>query len=87
MILEWIKEHLVEMIIVSAILLIIIGVAGGAIDNEKMWNDGRCECGGKWEFVESVTRYHKTDDSIYTTTSYIYKCNDCGKMHEFSVLR
>lgn len=41
MILEWIKEHLTEMIILFSILLIIIGAVAGAIDNEKMWNDGR----------------------------------------------
>ena len=85
--LERIKENIVEIIIISTILLILIGVICGAIDNEKMWNDGRCECGGKWEYVESVTKYHRSEDGTYTTTTYIYKCNDCGKMHEFATLR
>lgn len=87
MILDWIREHLIEIIIAFAIMLIVIGVIGGAIDNEKVWNDGRCECGGKWEYVESVTKYHRSEDGTYTTTTYIYKCNDCGRMHEFMTLR
>lgn len=84
---EWIKNHFAEIIIFIATALILFGIIGSGIANEKEWNDGRCECGGRWEYCDSVTRLHKYYDSTYTETSYIYKCNDCGKMHEFAKLR
>lgn len=84
---DWIKEHLVEIIVALAILFIIIGVIGGVIDNEKTWNDGYCQCGGKWEYVESRQTISGTKESISTYNSYIYKCNSCGRMHEFRILR
>lgn len=38
--------------------------------NEE-YNDGICkECGGHYEYVESVGHKH--------STSYIYKCDKCG---------
>lgn len=45
----------------------------------KKWNNGYCECGGKWEYEQAVG--HRYD------TSYIYICDKCGKREEFDVIR
>ena len=45
-----------------------------AIQNK--WNDGICtECGGDYEFFQAVGHG--------SSTSYIYKCDSCGKIVEF----
>lgn len=88
---EWIEENLAEAIIVGAILMLLVCIICTAIyshkENEKIWNNGYCECGGKWEYVDSVTHISKTDDIMKSYTTYIYKCNRCDKMHEFDELR
>lgn len=88
---EYIKGNIVEIIIAIAIVLIIvliiIGAFGGAIVNEQAWNNGYCECGGKWEYMDSTQSVRGSKDALYTYTTYIYKCNRCGKMHEFDKLR
>lgn len=88
---EWVKEKLVEIIIAIAIMVIIVGCIGGAIhqhvENAKLWNNGYCECGGKWEYMESTQRIRGSKDGIYTYTGYIYKCDRCGRMHEFDEVR
>lgn len=38
------------------------------------WNNGYCECGGHWEYEQAVGHQ--------TRTSYIYRCNECGKRIE-----
>ena len=84
---EYVEGNIVGIIIAVAIVLIVIGVIGGVIDNEKTWNDGYCQCGGKWEYVESRQTISGTKESIHTYNSYIYKCNSCGRMHAFRILR
>ena len=84
---EWLEEHLVTIIIGIAIVFLFVGLIGGAISENKTWNDGYCECGGKWEYVDSVTRIRKDEHEAYTVTTFIYKCNRCGRMHEFNGVR
>ena len=42
-------------------------------DNE-VWNNGMCQCGGKWEYQQAVGHRY--------STNYIYKCNKCGAVIE-----
>ena len=45
-------------------------------NNDNMhWNNGHCECGGNWEYSQAVGHY--------IDTTYIYKCDECGNIHEF----
>ena len=60
-------------IIVLVIAIIIIGIAVSA--NEGQWNDGYCSCGGRWRYQDAVGHGYNT--------SYIYKCDQCGKVKEF----
>ena len=39
------------------------------------WNNGYCECGGQWRYEQAVGHAYRT--------SYIYKCDKCGKIVEF----
>lgn len=82
-----IKEHIVEIIVGIAMVLLVIGVIAGAMEENKVWNNGYCTCDGKWQYLEPVRRTYRSDDSTQTSVTYIYKCDRCGKVHEFSVLR
>ena len=68
------KHPLAELAILLAIIFVVaaIVITGERIRDNKVWNDGRCLCGGRWEFVQAVG--HQSD------TDYIYKCNNCGKL-------
>jgi hypothetical protein len=46
---------------------------------ESKWNNGYCECGGKWEYQQAIGHQY--------TTNYQYKCDKCGKIEEFGKLR
>lgn len=48
-------------------------------EEEKTWNNGFCSCGGHWEYMQPIGHAYNTD--------YIYKCDKCGKTHEFSKVR
>lgn len=37
--------------------------------DERVWNDGHCECGGEWHLV-NVSRYKNT-------TAYYWECEEC----------
>ena len=47
--------------------------------DSKLWNNGYCDCGGRWEYEQAVG--HKS------TTSYIYVCDKCGNRIEISEMR
>ena len=59
---------------IIAIIITVILMGLQASDNAR-WNDGYCSCGGRWEYVQPIGHS--------STTSYLYECDECGKMHEF----
>lgn len=57
----------------------IVGVVFGIVkcsreQEEKEWNNGYCECGGHWVYEQAVGHAY--------STSYLYKCDKCGKTLE-----
>lgn len=78
-------SKLIDKIIVNIWILIMIGLLMYvAIDENKIkeieWNNGICtECEGKMEFIQAVG--HKC------WTTYLYKCNQCGRLYESEVIR
>ena len=48
-------------------------------NDDKVWNNGRCSCGGEWVYEQAIG--HKYD------TDYIYKCDKCGTRYEFDEMR
>jgi len=48
--------------------------------DQRAWNNGYCECGGRWTYVHTV--YYGTN-----TRTHLYKCDKCGKMYEFNAVR
>lgn len=57
------------LVIIMAIIFITNAV------NSSQWNDGYCSCGGRWRYQEAVGHRY--------STTYIYKCDNCGKVKEF----
>lgn len=60
-------------IIILLISLVIAFILYSA--NESQWNNGYCSCGGKWVYQEAVGHRYNT--------TYVYKCDKCGKLKEF----
>ena len=87
---DFIDEHM-DILGVAVFILIFTMFVGGVVwsvkAEQEAWNDGYCECGGKWEYVSSEQSIHGDKDYIHTTTNYIYRCDECGKMEKFSELR
>ena len=86
---EDIKERLCysSIPILFILFLIILFIADSKAD-KKAWNNGFCECGGRWEYVDILHNVNYVKDYGYQDNKkYIYKCNKCGKMHEFNELR
>lgn len=84
-----IKEEIGVFIIPALFLLLIIMlfIADNKAD-EKTWNNGLCECGGRWEYLDTSHHISYTEEGGYQDCKgYIYKCNKCGKMHEFNEVR
>ena len=67
------KDIIGYVILIILIIVFIIGVGIGAVkySDEKAWNNGRCECGGHFEYEQAVGHQY--------STSYIYTCDSCGK--------
>lgn len=69
------------------LLIILLAIADNKAD-EKAWNNGFCECGGRWEYLDTSHHVSYTKEGGYhDIKGYIYKCNKCGKMHEFNEVR
>lgn len=66
-------------LIILAILIIFIATAVETYLDKKKWNDGHCECGGNWEYIQAVGHRY--------STYYMYECDTCGQIHEFVVKR
>ena len=74
------REDLISIIAIIGIVIFFVGITVFCIISHKpQHSNGICtECGGQYEFVQAVG--HKYD------TSYIYKCNECGKIIETDYL-
>lgn len=74
------SEETAANIIITFILLLIIALAafGIKIHNSITFNDGKCSsCGGRYVYQQAVGHG--------TSTYYIYKCEQCGKMVEVNI--
>lgn len=73
--------------ILFILLMIILFIADSKAD-KKAWNNGFCECGGRCEYLDTSHHISYTKEGGYhDSKGYIYKCNKCGKMHEFNEVR
>ncbi|MCR4687712.1 MAG: hypothetical protein K5659_09085 [Lachnospiraceae bacterium] len=78
------RDYLPEIITIIAIVLLCAAMSFGAYrasikHEEKLWNNGHCDCGGTWKYEQAVG--HRS------STSYIYICEDCGKRIELYEVR
>ena len=78
---------IVSLIIGAAIIIIIIFCIFSFGDDIRTWNDGYCQCGGRWQYVDNNIRVHANGEDVYANSEYIYRCDKCGKMHSFTQLR
>lgn len=62
-------------LIIGLIAVIIFAVKCSHNQDLQTWNNGYCECGGHYEYGQAVGHAYRT--------SYIYKCDKCGKVVEF----
>ena len=65
--------------LVVIVIFLVVVLAVCRIGDSKSWNNGYCECGGKWIYKQAVGHRY--------STNYIYQCDKCGKMHEFMEIR
>ena len=68
--------ELIGALIPIIVVILLVFVAYSV--NVNQWNDGYCSCGGKWVYQEAVGHGYNT--------TYIYKCDKCGKVKEFYLL-
>ena len=74
----WIGSIVILIGIIVGIIFL-YSIAENAHDN-KLWNNGHCECGGTWEYEQAVG--HRS------YTSYIYVCDKCGERIEmYNIVR
>ena len=74
------KKAVVFILVSCGIGAILTG--GFALDvkqNDFIWNNGYCNCGGEWDFVNGST--------YRNSTHYFYQCEDCEKIIELSQKR
>lgn len=82
---EWLFYSSIPILFI--LLMIILFIEDSKAD-KKAWNNGFCECGGRWEYVDILHNVNYVKDYGYQDNKkYIYKCDKCGKMHEFNELR
>jgi hypothetical protein len=61
--------------VISVIILVLIISLGVSKVDDRLWNNGQCSCGGKWEYVQPIGHAY--------STYYLYECDACGKTKEF----
>ena len=70
---ETAKGKIIGSIIVLLSTMLIVGCSAlCAIENEKVWKDGYCECGGKWKLVA-------VSDTDHSSRTKYYICDECYK--------
>lgn len=79
--LEEIAIGIVTIVVVFGIFagLVFLIELGTKAHDDELWDDGKCYCGGHWEYEQAVG--HRS------STSYIYVCDRCGKRIEISEVR
>lgn len=73
---DWLWNFVPAIIAIAFVVVIYIFCE---VHDYHVWNYGYCDCGGKWVYQQAVGHYYSTD--------YIYKCNECGRTHEFMEMR
>lgn len=70
---EDIKERLFysSIPILFILLMIILFIADSKAD-KKAWNNGFCECGGRWEYVDILHNVNYVKDYGYQDNKKIY---------------
>ena len=68
--------EIIYVILIGAFIgsVIMCAVRCSKDQDEKEWNNGYCECGGHFEYEQAVGHQYRT--------SYIYKCDSCGRRIE-----
>lgn len=67
--------HFIQIVCIIVVIVVICFFIAGI--NLKRWDNGICDnCGGHYEFVGTRP--------IGRTSRYIYECDNCGRMNEFS---
>mgnify|MGYP003300421139 CR=1 FL=1 len=70
---ETIKGKIIGSIVVILAAILITAIAMlSANESNKIWNDGYCECGGKWKLVAVC-------DSDHSSRTKYYICDECYK--------
>jgi len=69
---EEVVAHIIAIFVLVVIVCILLGIS--SCSDTKSWNNGYCECGGKWKYQQAVGHRY--------STSYLYKCDKCGEMIE-----
>lgn len=74
-------DELISGFLATAIIIAILGVIGlcSSCHQQDVWNNGYCDCGGKWTYQQAVGHQY--------TTGYLYECDKCGKTKEFDKKR
>ena len=72
---ETVDDVIQIILFVAFIVAMTVGAAkcSNKLDEEE-WNNGYCECGGHFEYEQAVGHQYRT--------SYIYKCDSCGRRIE-----
>lgn len=73
------KDYISDIIQIVTGIICICVIIGAVVkcskdQDEKEWNNGYCECGGHFEYEQAVGHQYRT--------SYIYKCDSCGRRIE-----
>lgn len=62
-------------VVLASLTLLVIGLVRCSHNADAAeWNNGYCTCGGHWRYEQAVGHQYGT--------SYIYKCDECGKRIE-----
>ena len=76
------EDEIFKIVCISIIMaiifsVIIIGGSGYAYYRYDLhkWNNGRCLCGGKWEYSQPM--------SCRSEIMFLYKCDNCGRVEYF----
>jgi hypothetical protein len=74
------KFDVAIILFIVCVVIVLIKFACVTVLDDYNWNDGICvHCGGKLEYVQPIGHAY--------STNYLYECNGCGNVVEFSKKR